>query len=133
MPAGRRRTSSSCDANRNRCRQVQRNVLSAHTLPPPHSPSPVIFCPWRLQIGVPLDPACLYGTSPAPSQEQQIKLASPETAADADDAESADAVNEDDLGGFSQLSVVETMLDKGQGLEAGLQGVAMTRWSLFCV
>ena len=99
--------------------------------PPPRrvSPSPPALCR-RLcfgsaQIGVPLDPACLYGTSPPPSQEQQI---TPEVAeATAGDDSEADAVNEDDLGGFPQLSVVEAMLDKGQGLEAGLQGVAMTR------
>lgn len=36
-------------------------------------------------------------------------------------------VNEADLGGFAQLSVVEAMLDRGEGSEAGLQGVALTR------
>ncbi|CAN0509085.1 unnamed protein product, partial [Ectocarpus sp. 12 AP-2014] len=36
-------------------------------------------------------------------------------------------VNHSDLGGFSQLAVIELMLDRGEGLEAGLQGVAMTR------
>lgn len=72
----------------------------------------------HLQIGVPIDPACLYGTSPPLSRQ--------EPSAEGALADGVD-VNEEDLGGFSQLSVVEGMLDRGQGLQAGLQGVAMTR------
>lgn len=79
------------------------------------------------QIGVPLDPACLYGTSPPPSQQQQGKESQFSMAEVSDAADGSLTVNEDDLGGFSQLSVVEAMLDRDQGLEAGLQGVAMTR------
>ncbi|CAM9144992.1 unnamed protein product, partial [Ectocarpus sp. 8 AP-2014] len=76
------------------------------------------------QIGVPLDPECLYGTSPPPSQEhaeEAIAVNAMET------GEDSSLVDESDLGGFSQLAVVEPMLDRGEGLEAGLQGVAMTR------
>ncbi|CAM9165037.1 unnamed protein product [Ectocarpus sp. 4 AP-2014] len=41
--------------------------------------------------------------------------------------EDSSLVDESDLGGFSQLAVIEPMLDRGEGLEAGLQGVALTR------
>ncbi|CAN0109706.1 unnamed protein product [Ectocarpus sp. 6 AP-2014] len=76
------------------------------------------------QIGVPLDPDCLYGTSPPPSQKQ----AGEAMAVDAmETGEDFSLVDESDLGGFSQLAVIEPMLDRGEGLEAGLQGVAMTR------
>lgn len=61
----------------------------------------------------------MYGTLSSTSTEH-------EDVSDGD-AMVEDGVDESDLGGFAQLAVVESMLDKGQGLEAGLQGVAMTR------
>ncbi|CAM9377533.1 unnamed protein product, partial [Scytosiphon promiscuus] len=84
------------------------------------------------QIGVPLDPDCLYGTAVAPSQQDGEGPRSEQRATSAGDAAcssgpAAEDVDETDLGGFSQLSVVEGMLDRGQGLDAGLQGVAMTK------
>lgn len=91
---------------------------------------PVCIFLWMfLQIGVPLDPACLYGTSPPPSQQQQEVQVQSSATATSNLAAGSDGVNEADLGSFLQLSVVEDMLDKGQGLEAGLQGVAMTRYA----
>eukprot|EP00903_Cladosiphon_okamuranus_P014927 g13820.t2 len=80
------------------------------------------------QIGVLLDPTCLYGTSPPLSQQQyeQDELRSASNSL-SDASAGGSAVNEEDLGSLSQLSVVEAMLDRGLGLEAGLQGVAMTR------
>lgn len=39
-------------------------------------------------------------------------------------------MNEDNLGISSQLALVERMLDDGMGLEAGLQGIAMTRYAM---
>lgn len=45
-----------------------------------------------------------------------------------DTGEDSTIVDEADLGGFAQLAVIEPMLDRGEGLEAGLHGVAMTRW-----
>lgn len=83
-------------------------------------PSLFRFTLVTIQIDVPLDPACLYGTFPLPRQQHQSEM---------DTSPGASEVNEEDLGGFSQLSVVEGMLDRGEGLEAGLQGVAMTRWA----
>lgn len=87
------------------------------------------------QIGVPLDPACLYGTSPAPSQqeekEKQAVMSCRDNQGSSIVGDGVSMVNvgidEGDLGGFAQLSVVEAMLSRGQGREAGLQGVAMTR------
>ena len=85
------------------------------------------------QIGVPVDPLLLYATSRSTSNEnQQVNCSMDKTTVNAtgDGGTAmidADDVNEADLGGFAQLSVVEGMLDRGLGLEAGLQGVAMTR------
>ncbi|CAB1097866.1 unnamed protein product [Ectocarpus sp. CCAP 1310/34] len=76
------------------------------------------------QIGVPLDPDCLYGTSPPPSQPhtgEAMLVNAMET------GEVSSVVDESDLGGFSQLAIIEPILDRGGGIEAGLQGVAMTR------
>lgn len=78
-----------------------------------------------------VDPASLYGTGPTPSQARDASRGIPTKGAEhtVEDNSEADSeiVDEADLGVFAQLSVVEAMLDKGQGLEAGLQGVAMTR------
>ena len=85
------------------------------------------------QIGVTVDPLLLYATS-APSNENQQVHRSSERAERASTVDAVDEmvdegqnVNEADLVGFAQLSVVEGMLDRGEGREAGLQGVAMTR------
>lgn len=80
---------------------------------------------------MPLDPDCLYGTSPPPSQQhtaEAIAVTAMDTGRD------SSVVDESDLGGFSQLAAIEPMLDRGEGLGAGLQGVAMTRRValLFC-
>lgn len=100
-------------------------------VPPLLLSTTVFFC----QIGVPVDPLLLYATSrPTSNENQQVDRSSEKATEDAaggdGDSTMVDAdenVNEADLGGFAQLSVVEGMLDRGQGLEAGLQGVAMTR------
>lgn len=78
-----------------------------------------------------VDPASLYGTDPPQSQGRDasrniLTKGAEHTVEDTSEADS-ETVDEADLGGFAQLSVVEAMLDRGQGLEAGLQGVAMTR------
>lgn len=95
---------------------------------------PLVFC----QIGVHVDPLLLYATSQSTSNENQevdrSKDKSTVSATGVGDGAMMDAddnVNEADLGGFAQLSVVEGMLDGGLGLEAGLQGVAMTRYCFF--
>lgn len=85
----------------------------------------LVMMRWIEQIGVPLDPDCLYGTTPPPSRQEQDDSLAGDTSEIATKANVH--VNELDLGGFSQLSVVEEMLDRGMGLDAGLQGIAMTR------
>lgn len=85
-----------------------------------------------------MDPLLLYATSRPTSKENQqvdrsLDKATVDATGDGDAMVDEDEnVNEADLGGFAQLSVVEGMLDRGQGLEAGLQGVAMTRYE-FCI
>lgn len=118
---------------------IFQGVLSSRTpasrVPPSElvlaAPRPCLL-PLVPQIGVPLDPNCLYGTVPALSQqgkEQQQATSTAPVAGDVSSSSGSSAgdVDERDLGGFSQLVVVESMLDRGDGLEAGLQGVAMTR------
>lgn len=120
-------------------------VIANHRRPLPTAPALSSFLsgfPFFFgQIGIPVDPLLLYATSrPASNENQQIDRSEKGKGttnavgdgngdiamADADDNVNVN-VNEADLGGFEQLSVVEAMLDRGHGLEAGLQGVAMTR------
>lgn len=84
----------------------------------------------------------LYATSRPTSTNENQQIDRSEKANTSDEVGDSDSamvdaddnveneVDEADLGGFAQLSVVEAMLDRGQGLEAGLQGVAMTRYFL---
>ena len=81
-------------------------------------------------MGVPIDPGSLYGAS------QNTSNSSGEIG-DHDATGQMEAmvsepvsVDEADLGGVAQLSVVEAMLRMGKGKEAGLNGVAMTRYSI---
>lgn len=85
--------------------------------------SPYRVYAFAVQVGVALDVPALYGgTQPSVESVEQT---------DQDFAENADSeappVDQSDLGGVEQLKMVEVLLAKGAGLEAGLKGVAMTR------